>query len=126
MREIKFRVWSIIDKQMIYLNDILCRIPFYELFCHTPDSRPFELMQFIGIKDKNGREIYEGDIGKIIFRTELGITCERNCVMKWLTKTGQWTFEFNNYINYTPDDDTVESIEIIGNIFENGDLLKEE
>ncbi len=70
MREIKFRVWDKEKKKMIY----------YDKDCSSPDmtlngvlishdkqsnvSYRYELMQFTGLKDKNGKEIWEGDICK--------------------------------------------------------------
>ncbi|MEC3999886.1 YopX family protein [Bacillus subtilis] len=61
MREIKFRVWDIVWKKMLTHED-LWDAPFNELFISTPDQRPYNIMQYTGLKDKNGREIYEGDI----------------------------------------------------------------
>ena len=58
-REIKFRIWNDYDKKMIYLNELLEKnlaniftIPAYNKW----------LTQYTGLHDKNGKEIYEGDI----------------------------------------------------------------
>ena len=55
MREIKFRAWSNGKMEPVfYLTD-------YHMICHTL-SMDAEFMQYTGLKDKNGKEIYEGDV----------------------------------------------------------------
>lgn len=57
-REIKFRAWAKIKKPiMIYSGEDLGN--FFDHQIHDFES---ELMQFTGLLDKNGKEIYEGDI----------------------------------------------------------------
>ena len=70
MREIKFRVWDKTEKKMyivdgypLYIAD--GRIWEESTYCGETDvsdvTDRYELMQYTGIKDKNGKEIYEGD-----------------------------------------------------------------
>ena len=63
MREIKFRVWDIINKRILNYGEIM-HLPMWEVFPGTPEQRAFNVMQYTGLKDKHGKEIYEGDLCK--------------------------------------------------------------
>ena len=68
-------------------------------------------MQFTGLHDKNGKEIYEGDI--IAFRNEKGE----------ITLKGEIYWESRNakFSDFSPKN----QVEVIGNIYENPELLEE-
>jgi uncharacterized phage protein (TIGR01671 family) len=123
-REIKFRAWDKDKKCMIY-GSFLWYLTFDGRVLRTDlsEAKNIELMQFTGLKDKNGAEIYEGDLLK-------KKDAEKPRVVKWTDQNGAY-FVLSNSIDKKVDWDdclTDEQIkiygyEIIGNIYENPELL---
>lgn len=121
MREIKFRAWRK-DEQRMYSIGSLSFMTYSD---GTPENRGCEgwwgdnhrdrfslaevvLMQYTGLKDKNGKEIYEGDI--VVMKAD-SLNEEQTIEVKW-RKEG-----FYEYFNGFAD------CEVIGNIYENPELL---
>ena len=117
MREIKFRqrnknngqfhYWGVVDgdwvDQMKTANYV----------------QPEESDQYTGLKDKNGTEIYEGDVLRFP-------KLEFNCQVVWSAESGSWDIEFIDKPTWS-DDNLAEhagKISIIGNILQNPELLK--
>ena len=117
MREVKFRIrwmkdgkiftrifdWGMITSGIIYDGKLISRD------------------QFTGLKDKNGKEIYEGDIAKIILFNVLGIPIEK--VNEIIFRSGCFGItekeQFKSFEEFIK-----EQVEVIGNIYENPELLK--
>ena len=124
MREIKFRAWDILKQRWsnykindgtVYFMDKNTGV-WYESY--NKRYKDFNLMQYTGLNDKNDREIYEGDIvihhskmHKIIFNTE-----EARFVLR--------DDEFELEIPFTNNNN--KKMEIVGNIYENPELLGEQ
>ena len=73
-----------------------------------------ELMQSTGLKDKNGKEIFEGDIVK----------CNGLLGTIELFKA-MWICSFVKYNNYQKVGFFAQEIEVVGNIYENPELLED-
>lgn len=74
------------------------------------------LMQSTGLTDKNGKEIFEGDI----IGTKDGLL---NGVVEFKIDLGMWTNSLVRYNNFERLCNVASSRKIIGNIWEDGDLL---
>ena len=125
MREIKFRAWhkekkimgevlgiDILHKEIFFSNgDVDC--------CGFADLKYIELMQYTGLKDKNNKEIYEGDILFESFGEKY---------YKVVFENGSFRAEFEgDFEEHSFDliDVVAQGCEVVGNIYENPELLGE-
>ncbi len=116
MREIKFRAWDKYNKQMIPNAEMgIYEDPDGSIDFDTVLSLArFEVMQYTGLKDKNGKEIYEED--ECIFYGRFG---KEKGIIKFLRHGFHIVLESG--AGFKIDEFY---LEVIGNIYENPELLE--
>jgi uncharacterized phage protein (TIGR01671 family) len=149
-REIRFRGWHKELKKMLYPhggfdsmhqcrdsdgNHIMMEdgrhlmdlMTWDGLVYHNGKYQDIEWMQYTGIKDINGKEIFDGDIARGEAGTGVGgkTTKYKQLIYKvfWNDWMHGWDIHAENYGKYRFQP-ALDEIEIIGNIFENPELLK--
>ena len=116
MRDIRFRAWDKDDKYMTK-PFLLSEIDNGEIEEGTLHVDELELMQFTGLKDKNGIPIFEGDIMAGSDHAHFG-------EVKWNQTEARWKMYIKEEKSFGLEYGHARLIEIIGNIYENPELLK--
>ena len=117
MREIKFRAWDglkMYQSHSIDEDGAMCAYGDFVNEVESPERKSTQ-MQYTGLKDKNGKEIYEGDIVRLS-----GWNPE---VCEVVFDRGGFCFRFKPDDTYYPDGKYLEDGEVIGNIYENPKLV---
>ncbi|MCK9578732.1 YopX family protein [bacterium] len=113
MREIKFRCWDKKNKEFV---------PYFELTCNgsiffgseEQSDKDFDIQQFTGLLDKNGKECFEGDLVKLLdYDKQLEVYFCEDCA--------SFRAKLNGYGN---NESLSNEFEVIGNIYENPNLIK--
>lgn len=152
MREIKFRAWSTKDKGFVSTTNYTIRLDGKIIALGGHSFNPEEgviLMQYTGLKDKNEKEIYEGDLIKRLVEKQYRKPHGKYSIQEIVYRNGMWILSYvssesgnvlprgytageinNSRVDYDKNivfydgDHIIKEIEIIGNIHENSELLK--
>jgi uncharacterized phage protein (TIGR01671 family) len=124
MREIKFRGWDGLNKRMVYwtLNDLLVRFNSDGYLQDDAPSALFDWMQYTGLKDKKGVEIYEGDVIEFDDGKHRVVQFEHGAF--GARKFDQKLVDLYHWFNFCNIDHSSIIPKVIGNIYEDKHLLK--
>lgn len=141
MRELKFRAWDNLEKDYLNEEDMainnLNNIFIFEIYDKNdtdlwytrllpdPDNKRHVIEQYTGLKDKNGREIYEGDIvsvrdSPVVVEDEKGV-----CYVAWSSVLAGFILKGSDAYKFDEQSLSDLKLIIIGNIHENSELLEE-
>ena len=118
MRTLKFRVWSESDR--CYRPDLNKLLTYGKSVVYSDEGDRFDIEQFTGLLDRNGKEIYEGDRIKIegsdaVYTVEYGRGV-------WVARFGDEPGDNICLFHYVQKD-MVLYAEVVGNVHENKELL---
>ena len=129
-REIKFRIWDIENKKMLKVQELDFEPTFYggriairpDQYNDYFDTEDMILMQYTGLHDKNGQEIYEGDI--VYCQTKFG---KAKAIIKFID--GKFVAYWNSALTHPENGHHIacyeinKRFEVIGNEYDNPELL---
>lgn len=137
-RDIKFRVWHKQNKVMMWLKQIVWfpdreeRILAYSFDQREPDFVGslchLEMMEYTGINDKNGKEIFEGDIvfDGFVYKTVVQYQGSWQLKRDYSGLDDGEPYEGTFYTPLWMWIEKINTIEVVGNIHENPELLKKD
>jgi uncharacterized phage protein (TIGR01671 family) len=120
MREIKFRIWNVDANCWIALESNMKDITWLRFNKFNVNNLIFQ--QFTGLKDRNGQNIYEGDLINFSWQVDYGEFCD-NKNQEVFYNNESACFVFGKDIICMLDRVVYDTLEVVGNVFENPELL---
>lgn len=125
MREYKFRAWDMVHEEMIHWDQYKD-----EMVSNDFEDDELKIMQWTGVKDTKGKDIYEGDIIQFDPPHHLKHSSKNkseNYVVRYIAdKSFRGIKEKKSSIIILNLINAQEGLRVLGNIFENPELIKEE
>ena len=128
MKVQKFRAWDKKQKKWLGVNLHMsvvdgCLYWQFGYGCEIlsrEEAEQIELVQYTGLKDKNGKEIYEGDIIKLSNSTDSTVFGKDAGIVKFMEDRASWYLDTGDFNDWTQL-----RREIVGNIVENPERVEE-
>jgi len=139
MREFKFRAWDAKYKSWMPTEDDAIMIDMtgqtyfqrkdqQSQYSFVADQKRFVISQYVGLKDKKGQEIYEGDI--ILMPQDATMSCltgeSELCKVGMAGGSfGYWLYDrFESFLGWYGEIEVLDDVEIIGNIWETPEFVE--
>jgi uncharacterized phage protein (TIGR01671 family) len=126
----KFRAWNIKEKRMLFCDwlEISMDGKIYDMRYHSGGEEvtdEYIIMQYTGLKDKNGKEIYEGDIISYPeYPRHIAIANTHELPASVVFSRGKFAVSGKDLYYWVSEHNGIGIASIIGNIYKNPELLK--